>query len=211
MYCTHEQDFPGPSRVLRQPPFFSHKKYVVFTSAVLWGIWKLRNNLCSPNGMWKNTTVLWRQVAAMIRNWEILDPGRHLGHFRAVVLKMEAVLREPEKLTGQEVWPSDEHRHRPEISGLRCGCNKFCHCNRILSWLQCMMDWGCGSWTLKKDSSYPSQASCQHKERQFHHRFAIPLNTSINEGTQNLNSIKCAGTWNARKLLVIYKVPVISF
>jgi hypothetical protein len=44
----------------------------MFTSAVVWCLWKLRNDLCFQRSTWKSMAILLFQVAVMAEKWKIL-------------------------------------------------------------------------------------------------------------------------------------------
>jgi hypothetical protein len=46
----------------------------LISSAVCWGLWKLRNALCFQDVAWKNLKQLWFIVLPMIRCWSVLVP-----------------------------------------------------------------------------------------------------------------------------------------
>jgi hypothetical protein len=51
--------------------WLSNKKYYViniFTSAALWGLWKLRNHLCFQDGRWKDVSGSLLQIANLIHS-----------------------------------------------------------------------------------------------------------------------------------------------
>jgi hypothetical protein len=46
----------------------------LFTSAAVWCLWKLRNDLCFQRSSWKSMPILIFQVAVMAEKWKILYP-----------------------------------------------------------------------------------------------------------------------------------------
>jgi hypothetical protein len=46
----------------------------IFTSAALWGHWKLRNCLCFQNGSWRGVNCLLMHIVNMIHSWKLLCP-----------------------------------------------------------------------------------------------------------------------------------------
>jgi hypothetical protein len=61
----------------------------LITSAVCWGIWKLRNLLCFQEGAWKSMKQLWHVVVPMIRCWSILLPLKLTAGFDDVMVALE--------------------------------------------------------------------------------------------------------------------------
>jgi hypothetical protein len=57
--------------------WLSNKKHVlvnVVSSAVIWSIWKLRNDLCFQRLGWRSMEMLLFRVAGLLSNWKILCP-----------------------------------------------------------------------------------------------------------------------------------------
>jgi len=57
--------------------WLSEEKYSVInmiTSAVLWSIWKLRNELCFQRSGWKSMEVLFYKILGLLQNWIVLCP-----------------------------------------------------------------------------------------------------------------------------------------
>jgi hypothetical protein len=46
----------------------------MITSAALWALWKLRNEMCFQNRAWRNMGRLLMRVVSLIQNWIILCP-----------------------------------------------------------------------------------------------------------------------------------------
>jgi hypothetical protein len=58
--------------------WLSNKKFStinIISSAALWGVWKLRNELCFQNKSWRNMELLMMKVAGLAQNWAILCPA----------------------------------------------------------------------------------------------------------------------------------------
>ena len=53
----------------------------IFCAAVLWGLWKLRNNLCFQGSLWIDVRVLIVKVTAMLQNWSSLCPKEKILDF----------------------------------------------------------------------------------------------------------------------------------
>jgi hypothetical protein len=78
----------------------SEKKYVninIISPAALWGLWKLRNELCFQDGAWISMKHLWWKEAGLVQNWLILCPSKELNSFS---LNLRAMARSPEAITG---------------------------------------------------------------------------------------------------------------
>ena len=57
--------------------WISNRKFIVenvFCAAILWGLWKLRNNLCFQGTLWVDVRVLIMKVTAMLQNWSSMCP-----------------------------------------------------------------------------------------------------------------------------------------
>jgi hypothetical protein len=57
--------------------WLSNKKFLninIISSAALWALWKLRNDLCFQNKMWRSMQDLLMRVASLAQNWTILCP-----------------------------------------------------------------------------------------------------------------------------------------
>ncbi|RLN36127.1 hypothetical protein C2845_PM03G35150 [Panicum miliaceum] len=59
-----------------------NKKFLVhnmISSAALWSIWKLRNNIHFQNSRWRDLGSLLLRITRTIQNWIILSPGQFEG------------------------------------------------------------------------------------------------------------------------------------
>jgi hypothetical protein len=50
----------------------NYKAFNVLTTAVIWSIWKTRNNLCFQGAVWARMEVLFYTCAKLIRKWMLL-------------------------------------------------------------------------------------------------------------------------------------------
>jgi hypothetical protein len=60
--------------------WLSNKKFVVtniFTSAALWGLWKLRNCFFLQIGQWKDVNFLLQKIIGLVHKWKLLCPDHH--------------------------------------------------------------------------------------------------------------------------------------
>lgn len=77
------------------------KKYTVsnmFTSAALWGLWKLRNYLCFQNGRWKDVSSMMRRIVGMVQNWELLCPEEKKPELKQKLTKLKSLAERPGRL-----------------------------------------------------------------------------------------------------------------
>ena len=71
------------------------------TSAVLWSIWKLRNNICIQNAVWdKSVGDLLLKIAFMVQNWLILCPEERKDTLNGFAVKLKSLVRRPGRITG---------------------------------------------------------------------------------------------------------------
>lgn len=82
----------------------SNKKHAVANAlhaAVIWSLWKIRNNLCFNRAIWSRMQVIWRQVAVELAAWEILFSGDAKTQIATMVRSLEKLARDPPML----MWP----------------------------------------------------------------------------------------------------------
>jgi hypothetical protein len=80
-----------------------NKRFLVcnmVTSAVLWSIWKLRNNLCFQNAVRRSVGVLLMKIAFMLQNWLILCPAEKKDTLDGFVEKLQSLARRPRRIIG---------------------------------------------------------------------------------------------------------------
>jgi hypothetical protein len=63
----------------------------IVTSAVCWGIWKLRNLICFQRDAWLGMQMLWKRVLPMLRSWRILVPLRLAVGFDNAISLLEKI------------------------------------------------------------------------------------------------------------------------
>lgn len=78
--------------------WLSNKKFVVvnmFTSAALWGLWKLRNSLCFQNGRWKDVQSVLHLILALVQSWKLLCPAGNLQELELLSEKLKHLAQQP--------------------------------------------------------------------------------------------------------------------
>ncbi|KAF8707197.1 hypothetical protein HU200_030444 [Digitaria exilis] len=70
----------------------------IFTSAALWGLWKLRNFICFQNGHWRDVQSLIQRITGMLIDWKILCPVESMPDFEQKLCKMKYLARRPGRL-----------------------------------------------------------------------------------------------------------------
>jgi hypothetical protein len=81
--------------------WLSTKKFMIaniFTSAALWGLWKLRNYLCFQDGRWKDVNSLLRRITTLIYNWKILCPDPQKSELESRLSRLNCLARQPGRL-----------------------------------------------------------------------------------------------------------------
>jgi hypothetical protein len=83
--------------------WLSNKRFLsinVITSAALWALWKLRNELCFQNIAWKSMECLLMKAACLAQNWLILCPKEKKEELKLLTLQVSASARNPKRLQG---------------------------------------------------------------------------------------------------------------
>jgi hypothetical protein len=70
----------------------------MITSAALWALWKLRNEMCFQNRAWRNMGHLPMRVVSLIQNWIILCPEGRKEELKAFAVQLMLSARKPETL-----------------------------------------------------------------------------------------------------------------
>jgi hypothetical protein len=81
----------------------------IVTSAVCWGIWKLRNLICFQRDAWLGMQMLWKQVLPMLRSWEDSGPP-----------EASSWLRQCNQLAGENHLEAGANHAEPP-GGFKCG------------------------------------------------------------------------------------------
>ena len=83
--------------------WLSRKRFIVhniLTSAVLWGLWKLRNELCFQNTPWRDIRILLMRVTVLAQNWLILCPEMVKSELSGFRGKLKQIAVMPGQITG---------------------------------------------------------------------------------------------------------------
>ena len=83
--------------------WLSDRKFVavnIISSSALWGLWKLRNELCFQNVGWRNMNLLIWRIGKLAQNWSILCPPTKETELRTYISSLKDILRRPVMLTG---------------------------------------------------------------------------------------------------------------
>jgi hypothetical protein len=91
--------------------WISNRKFIVeniFCAAALWGLWKLRNNMCFQGTLWVDVRVLILKVTAMLHNWSSLCPKEKVPEFRDHLDKLKSFVTRPHRLPGLIRWMINE-------------------------------------------------------------------------------------------------------
>jgi hypothetical protein len=62
----------------------------MITSAVLWSIWKLRNDLSFQHTGWKSMEMLLFRISGLLQNWIILCPADRKERLKEVISKIKS-------------------------------------------------------------------------------------------------------------------------
>jgi len=83
--------------------WLSNKKFFILnmiTSATLWCIWKLRNDLHFQNKRWRDLGTLLMKIAGTVQNWTILCPGSLKDRLKTLVATLKLIASRPGRITG---------------------------------------------------------------------------------------------------------------
>ena len=81
--------------------WLSNKRFLVhniITSAVLWGLWKLRNELCFQNAAWRDIKVILMRIATMAQNWLLLCPEGEKYRMKRVRNNLKMIATRPGRI-----------------------------------------------------------------------------------------------------------------
>ena len=83
--------------------WLSNKRFLILnmcTSASLWCLWKLRNDMHFQNTRWRSMEVLLLKIAGTLQNWIILCPGNMKDSLSSLVEKLRKNASRPQRITG---------------------------------------------------------------------------------------------------------------
>jgi hypothetical protein len=81
-----------------------NKKFLsvnIISSAALWAIWKLKNEMFCKNKAWTSMACLLMRAASLARNWMILCPADRREELSFFVAQKSAEARKPKALMAQ--------------------------------------------------------------------------------------------------------------
>lgn len=65
----------------------------MITSAVMWSIWKLRNELCFQRSGWKSMEVVFYKILGLLQNWTVLCPVNNGEVLDGFMKKLKTAVR----------------------------------------------------------------------------------------------------------------------
>ena len=81
--------------------WLSNKKFAainIVSSAVLWSLRKLRNDICFQNTAWRDLRLLLWKVVKLMQNWQILCPPLLLEDLQSYITIIREMARSPARL-----------------------------------------------------------------------------------------------------------------
>ena len=96
--------------------WISNKTYKVmncFSAALMWCLWKFRNEMCFQGKMWRGEKLLLSRLYNMLKSWRILFVDGDLDTLNQALSKLQHMLQQPPRLLGQSqeysiMWTSSE-------------------------------------------------------------------------------------------------------
>ncbi|KAF8728657.1 hypothetical protein HU200_017928 [Digitaria exilis] len=82
--------------------WLSSKKFLavnIISSAALWGLWKLRNDLCFQHAVWRDMNHLLARILNLAQNWIILCPQNKVEELKSYLAKISTTARSPGMLS----------------------------------------------------------------------------------------------------------------
>jgi hypothetical protein len=81
----------------------NYKAFNVLTTAVIWSIWKTRNNLCFQGAVWARMEVLFYTCAKLIRKWMLLCKQEDAMKLETWATMLERRSARPSRLAWHQV------------------------------------------------------------------------------------------------------------
>jgi hypothetical protein len=69
-----------------------------FSSALCWGLWKLRNSVCFHGAAWLGMRMVWQTVIPMLRCWKIMTQVKDMAGFEAALNFLERMAWRPKRI-----------------------------------------------------------------------------------------------------------------
>jgi hypothetical protein len=110
----------------------------VCSAAVLWSLWKIRNEMCFHGSCWEGMAKLLRRCAGFLRNWSVLGDIEGAGKLQQWAIEMERRIASPLALPWRP-HPRDSRSGSTgtEDSSLRSLCSSSELRNNVIS-VPCM-------------------------------------------------------------------------
>lgn len=72
----------------------------MINAAVLWCVWKLRNDLCFQKASWRDVRVMLMRIVNTAQNWLILCPEKEKSILSGTLDKIKMIAMRPGRITG---------------------------------------------------------------------------------------------------------------
>jgi hypothetical protein len=116
------RDFESLGRIWLKGKQFS--AYNVLTTAVIWAIWKMRNNLCFQGVYWSKMEVLFYLCAKLIRRWALLSKQENSEKLELWASELERRSTRPPRLAGVPVSGSSKPESNKQMTDDRSEGNR---------------------------------------------------------------------------------------
>jgi hypothetical protein len=77
----------------------------ILNSAILWSIWKLRNEMCFQGAKWQGAGVILKKAARMLRDWKLIQQEEEADHLERLARELERRSLLPPAITWEEARP----------------------------------------------------------------------------------------------------------
>ena len=79
-----------------------HEMHNVLHTAVMWVLWKTRNDICFNKTPWTGMQVLWRRLVSALAQWVILLSEAAIEQMSTLLLQLERIARSHPLLTWRD-------------------------------------------------------------------------------------------------------------